>query len=91
MFNELEVENNRKGNELRDNGKMLELKEMFHRKLSDRFIVHEGGFIRDIWALIKGKKWSGKAINDKALDAIANYKHALCLYNEYSSGSTDNP
>jgi hypothetical protein len=94
LFDRQEIENNREGNEFRSgSGAMLELKELFHRKSDERFIVHERGFTRDVIALSKGKQWSGRNINDKALDAIANYRHALRIYNEeYKQDSaTGNP
>ena len=83
LFNELGMENNREGNSLRTNGKMLELKELFHRRTSERFIVHERDFVREVLANYRDAPLKGRNICDRACDVAANYKHALRFYNEF--------
>ena len=50
-----------------------------------RYVLHDKGFTRTDIALKKGKSGvvSGRALNDKALAVVANYKLALKFHNEF--------
>ena len=73
-----EIEVNRAGNESRGScGHMLVLKDLLHRDQSGKFCVHDPGFTREAIANNKSGPVAGRTLCDKALQAIANYKHAL--------------
>lgn len=98
MFQRLELVNNREGNDKRMDGHMLELKELFHRRTGERFIVHERDFTREVLtSLKKGETVSpklgvaGRVISYKASEVATNYKHALRFYKEYADEHTGNP
>lgn len=96
VFDRTNLENNRPGNNFRASvGCMLELKEYFHCSPNGRFVVHDPGFTRADIAIQRGNPVTGRILYDKALQVIANYKHALKHYkafmdddDNYPSGTT---
>lgn len=83
-FERVDIEVNRAGNEDRASlGVVLELKEHFHCDPSSRYAVHDPGFTRAGISRQNDKGIAGRIIYDKALQVIANYKHALKHYKEY--------
>jgi hypothetical protein len=87
LYMVLPLENNCEGNKLHRQGQMLELKEIYHRRLGERFIVQECDFVREVLADHRELPLKGRNIDDRAQDFALNYKHAPRFYKEYAQTS----
>jgi len=91
-FEKVPIEVNRAGNDSRTDGYMWELKPLLHREPNGRLCVHDPGFTREALRLQKdGQPLSGRILYDKALQVVANYKHALKHYNTFVVANKDKP
>ena len=91
MFEKMDLENNREGNEYRKQGYMLELKPLFSLNSGARYAVHDPGFTREDLVNVKssGKdtRVTGRNIEERSLAVCQNYRFCLKYYTEYVGGS----
>jgi len=92
-FEKIAIEVNRAGNDCRaKDGHMLELKPLLHRDPNGRLCVYDPGFTRDAIRYYKeGQLITGRILYDKALQVVANYKHALKHYNSFVDATKNEP
>lgn len=90
-FEQVDIEVNRAGNEKCEEF-MLELKDILHCSPNARHCIHDPGFTRDAICKLKNDQpVSDRLLYEKALQVIANYKHALKYYNEHMDANGNSP
>jgi len=91
-FDKTEIEINRAGNEAcNPDVCVLQLKEFFHCDPTARCCVHGPGFMRHGIGYQNDRPLSGRTLYDKALQVVANYKHALKHYKVCAKSKEDDP
>jgi len=92
-FEKATIEVNRAGNDCRaKDGHVLELKPLLHRDPNGRLCVFDPGFAREAICNHKeGQLVTGRILCDKALQVVANYKHALKHHNSFVDATKNEP
>ncbi|CAB9518732.1 unknown protein [Seminavis robusta] len=83
LFDRTPIENNREGNQERQSGYMLELKDIASCNEAVKYVVYERGFTREALAKNGEKELEGRNIGERAAVSLANYRLALKFHDEY--------